>query len=115
MLSLFNRFNNKQFDAAALEMQIKRLMEDEDVSNKRGIYEYVLTGDERCLNIRTFSDKMKREAYERQNGVCVHCKKAFDIAKMEGDHLTPWSRGGATLAENCQRLCKDCNRKKAGK
>jgi hypothetical protein len=114
LYNTYNTHNNKTFDTAALETKIKSLMEDEDVSNKRGIYEYVLTGEEHCLNIRAFSDKMKREAFERQNGECPKCRKTFDITKMEGDHITPWSQGGKTTAENCQMLCKDCNRRKAG-
>jgi 5-methylcytosine-specific restriction endonuclease McrA len=90
-------------------------MEDEDVQKKSGIYEYVLTREERCLNLRAFSDKTKREVYEKQKGVCPKCKKHFDIAQMEGDHITPWHEGGKTVTENCQMLCKECNRRKSGK
>jgi len=111
----YNRFKNKAFDTAKLEERIKTLMADDDVSNKKGIYEYVLTGEERCLNIRAFSETMKRGAYERQNGICPKCKKHFAFEQMEGDHITPWCDGGKTVTENCQMLCKDCNRRKAGK
>ncbi|MDR3233367.1 MAG: DUF262 domain-containing protein [Planctomycetaceae bacterium] len=111
---LYNRHRETVFDTAVLECRIAELMEDEDVTNKKGIYEYVLTGAERCLNVRVFSDKHKREAYERQSGVCPHCKQSFAADKMEGDHITPWSQGGKTVTENCQMLCKDCNRRKAG-
>lgn len=90
-------------------------MLDEDVTNKKGIYRYLLDGDERHLNIRLFSDRMKREAYERQNGICVKCNEYFEIEEMEGDHIIPWSQGGRTIAENCQMLCKNCNRVKSGK
>jgi hypothetical protein len=65
---LYNTFKDKTLDAAALEKEIAALMQDDDVSNKKGIYEYVLDRDERHLNIRAFTDNMKREAYERQNG-----------------------------------------------
>ena len=58
---------------------------------------------------------MKREAYERQSGICVHCQKHYELEEMEADHITPWHLGGATIASNCQMLCKDCNRKKSGK
>ena len=90
-------------------------MQDDDVTNKKGIYEYILDGDENHLNIRAFTPNQKREAYERQNGICMECKKHFDIDEMEGDHITPWHFGGKTTAENCQMLCKDCNRRKGGK
>ena len=112
---LYNKFHNKQYDAQKLETSISRLMMDEDVTNKRGIYEYLLSGDERYLSIRAFTDNMKREAYERQNGVCPVCGNDFEISEMEADHITPWSQGGKTIAENCQMLCRDDNRRKSDK
>jgi len=112
---LYNGFKDKEFDSKQLEKEITKLMTDEDVTKKSGIYEYVLTRNEKYLNIRTFTDKMKREAYERQKGICKHCKKHFEIEEMEGDHIKPWSKGGKTDAKNCQMLCKDCNRTKSGK
>jgi len=98
-----------------LETTISKLMEDEDVSNKKGIYSYVLNGQEKHLNIRAFSKNQKREAYERQGGICPVCKEHFEIDEMEGDHITPWHEGGKTTAANCQMLCKDDNRRKSGK
>lgn len=76
---------------------------------------YLLTGDEKYLSIRQFSDSQKREAYERQNGICPNCKQHFEIEQMEGDHIDPWHSGGKTDAANCQMLCKHCNRLKSGK
>jgi hypothetical protein len=113
--SLYNQFKDKEFDTDTLEKRIAKLMQDDDVDRKSGIYPYVLNGDERHLNIRAFSDNMKREAYERQNGICVKCKKKFDLGEMEGDHVKPWHEGGKTNAANCQMLCKDDNRRKSGK
>jgi hypothetical protein len=112
---LYNKFKNEKFDSAKLEKEIVKLMQDEDVTKKFGIYEYVLTRNEKYLNIRTFNDKMKREAYERQKGICKKCKKHFEIEEMEADHIKPWHEGGKTIAKNCQMLCKDCNRAKSGK
>ncbi len=109
----YNRFKNNTYSASVLEEEIKRLMMDDDVTSKKGIYEYLLSGDERKLNIRSFTDNMKREAYERQNGVCPKCGKHFEITEMQGDHIKPWSQGGKTIAENCQMLCADCNRRKS--
>jgi 5-methylcytosine-specific restriction endonuclease McrA len=88
-------------------------MEDEDVSKKKGIYEYVLTRKEKHLNIRAFSPNQRREAYERQKGVCAVCKETFFLEEMEADHITPWVEGGKTTAENCQMLCKEDNRRKS--
>jgi hypothetical protein len=112
---LYNEFRDKEFNTDKLEKQIVKLMMDEDVEKKSGIYPYVLDLDERHLNIRAFSDNMKREAYERQKGVCKKCKKKFDFSEMEGDHIKPWHEGGKTDAKNCQMLCKQCNRTKSGK
>lgn len=111
---LYNKYKDKKFDGNKLETEIKNLMQDEDVSKKSGIYPYVLTRQEKYLNIRAFNDKMKREAYERQKGVCVKCGNTFDIEEMEADHIKPWHEGGKTIAENCQMLCKQDNRTKSG-
>lgn len=40
--------------------------------------------------MRAFNDKQKREAYERQSGICIHCKEYFELSEMEADHITPW-------------------------
>lgn len=112
---LFNEFKNQKHDSKKLEEEISSLMKDEDVNNKKGIYSYVLTRQERFLNIRAFTDNQKREAYERQDGICVKCGEHFDLDEMEADHITPWHEGGKTLSENCQMLCKDDNRRKSGK
>jgi hypothetical protein len=112
---LYNENKDRKFDSKKLEKQIVVLMQDEDVTKKSGIYEYLLTGSERALNIRAFSDKQKREAYERQKGICPVCKEHFEIEEMEADHITPWHEGGKTTEENCQLLCKDDNRRKSGR
>lgn len=106
---LYNSYKDVKFDTNKLEQDIVRLMQDEDVTKKPGIYEYILTCDERSLNIRSFTDNMKREAYERQDGICIKCEEKFDISEMAGDHITPWSKGGKTNADNCQMLCTRCN------
>ena len=112
---LYNEFKDQKLDPKILEQQIANLMQDEDVSNKKGIYEYALTGKERYLNIRAFTDNQKREAYERQKGICPVCTEHYEITGMEGDHITPWHLGGKTSADNCQMLCKEDNRRKSGK
>lgn len=112
---LYNDFKDQKYDPKILEQEVSKLMEDDDVGNKKGIYIYVLTRKEKFLNIRAFSPNQKREAYERQKGICVVCKEHFEIEGMEADHITPWHEGGKTSAENCQMLCKEDNRRKSGK
>lgn len=112
---LYNKFGKNPYDHQKLEKEIIRLMQDDDVTNKKGIYWYLLTGEEKHLNIRAFTDNQKREAYERQKGICVKCQQHFEFHEMEADHVTPWYEGGKTSADNCQMLCKFDNRSKSGK
>jgi len=111
---LYNNFKDKKIDATKLEVEITKLMQDEDVTKKSGIYEYVLTRQEKYLSIRAFTDKQKREAFERQKGICPKCKVEFEIDEMEADHITPWHLGGHSTSANCQMLCKHDNRIKSG-
>ncbi len=113
--TLYNQFKGDQFDSKLLETEITHLMQDEDVTKKSGIYSYVLTRNEKHLSLRTFTDKQKRESYERQQGICVKCNEHYEMHEMEADHITPWHLGGRTNAENCQMLCKQDNRIKSGK
>lgn len=111
---LYAEFKDEEIDSIKLENEIAILMSDEDVTKKKGIYAYVLTKKEKHLSIRAFSDNQKREAYEKQKGICVVCKNHFEINEMEADHITPWHDGGKTNAVNCQMLCKEDNRRKSG-
>jgi len=115
--NLHRRFGaaDLNLDPKALETEVARLMIDDDVTNKKGIYAFVLDKDERHLNIRAFSEAMKRAAYEKQGGICKICGKYFAVEEMEGDHITPWSQGGKTDKDNCQMLCKACNREKGNR
>lgn len=113
--AMFDEFGDRTYDTDGLEKQISRLMEDDEIMKKSGIYRYVLGGDERSLSFRMFDKKQKREAYERQKGICPLCGKHFELEEMEGDHITPWRDGGRTTAENCQMLCRECNRRKGSK
>lgn len=111
----FNKYGNHNYDPNELESKIIELMEDEEVQKASGIYEYLLSGDERCLSLRAFPPKIARAAYEKQKGICVKCEKYFPIEAMQADHVIPWSKGGKTEAENCQMLCADCNGRKSDK
>lgn len=110
---LYDTFKDEMFDTAKLEQEIQALMMDDDVTTKKGIYQYVLNHNEKYLSIRTFTESQKRVAYEKQKGICKKCGKRFELKEMEADHITPWSKGGKTSTENCQMLCQDCNRRKS--
>ena len=113
--TLYKNHKDEIFDYQKIDEEVKRLLLDDDVTNKKGIYPYILTRKEKHLSIRAFSDSQKLSAYERQNGICAHCKEHFELSQMEADHITPWHLGGKTISENCQMLCKNCNRQKSGK
>lgn len=107
---LYDTYHTNMYDPVAIENRITELMIDSDVTKKSGIYQYILSGDEKYLNIRVFDEAMKRSAYERQNGICPNCGNHFNINEMEGDHIIPWSHGGKTTPDNCRMLCRNCNR-----
>ena len=111
----YNAWKDSKLDANDLEQEIAQLMMDDDVTNKKGIYRYVLEHNEKYLNIRAFTESQKRAAYEKQGGICPLCGNHFEYEKMEGDHITPWHEGGKTEPANLQMLCKNCNRTKSGK
>ena len=100
---------------AELQAEIVRLQEDDEITSSVGIYNYVLTGDERKLSVRKFPDKIKLKKWKQQGGLCNMCHRPFDISDMTADHITPWSKGGKTVEGNCQILCVECNSKKSNK
>ena len=110
--SLYKQFKDGLHDTAKLEDEIKTLIVDDDVTRKKGIYQYVLIRDEKYLSIRAFTPAMRSAAYQRQTGICPKCGRHYEIGEMEADHITPWSRGGKTDAANCQLLCLEDNRRK---
>lgn len=111
----YNNHKSDKLNAATIEQEIKNLVNDDEVDSKKGIYEYLLTGNEKTLSLRTFDEKTKVKIYEKQKGICPACKKNYTIGEMEADHIIPWSNGGKTVADNCQMLCKMDNRTKGGK
>jgi 5-methylcytosine-specific restriction endonuclease McrA len=117
---LYNKYHSNTYNSSLMNTEVKRLHEDEDVQKQKGIYEFLLCKDKdpyagRLLNLRAFDKRDKMAAYSRQNGICPICGQHFEYNEMEGDHIKPWSKGGHTVLENCQMLCKDCNGKKTNK
>ena len=106
---------HERLNAATLETEIARLILDDEVEAKKGIYAYLLTDNEKTLSLRAFDDKTRAAAYERQEGVCPVCKKTYALGEMEADHIVPWSKGGKTVPDNCQMLCMRDNRTKGGR
>ncbi len=109
----YNKYEGINYDADEMEKRIQDLIDDEDITNTRGIYEYLFDGKEQHLSIRQFSGKIREAVYNRQGKTCAKCGRHFELKDMQADHIKPWSRGGRTVAENCQILCADCNRTKS--
>lgn len=116
---LYNKYHNKIYDARAIETRVNELMANEEVTDKRGVYEYILSGENEnlaCkLSKRTFSDADKRTAYERQNGICPITGAHLDIKDMQADHIIPWWKGGTTTLDNLQMISKVANARKGGR
>lgn len=112
---LYNKYKDNVYDTKLIESETARLILDDDVTNKKGIYPYILTHDEKYLSIRAFPQSIKLKVYERQEGKCAICGKHFELSDMEADHITPWVEGGKTELDNCQMLCKLDNRTKSSR
>ena len=116
---LYNRFRNNMYDTQAIEKRVNELMANEEVTDKKGVYEYILSGeneDMACkLSKRTFSEADKRTAYERQNGICPITSEYLPITEMQADHIIPWWKGGTTTLSNLQMISKTANARKGGR
>ena len=113
---LYNRYKDRSYNSNTLENDIQKLLMDDDVTNNKGIIPYILSDrtkhDEKSLSLRAFSEAQKHRAYQKQGGICPMCGKHFEYDEMQGDHIIPWSKGGRTVDENLQMLCKQCNNDK---
>lgn len=121
--TIYNKYKDITLDATEVENKVAELMADEDVTNKKGIYLYILDGDEKHLNVRAFDNKQKRIAFEQQHGYCPRCHRLhlptaglkFNApSEMQGDHMISWKHGGKTIQSNLVMLCPDCNSDKSG-
>lgn len=111
----YDDYHDKTLDTVEMAKRISTLMRDSEIQRQSGIIPYVLTGDERHLDLRGFPEDIKLAVWEQQGHICPLCGKEFDFEFMEGDHIKPWRDGGRTVIENCQMLCRECNRKKGAK
>ena len=112
---------------------MKELYESFYVKEKKGIYEYILDGcqNTKLLNVRVFDEPTKKAVYAQQTAAakekgesnCPLCAighdsnhtKIWELKDMDADHVTAWSKGGATDISNCQMLCKTHNRAKGNR
>lgn len=131
---LYKTYHTKAYSKEAVSNRVDELLGDPQITNKRGIFEYILGGeqDATLLNVRVFDEKTKKTVFTKQtkkaetDGVsnCPYCAMSNDerlmhrlwkYAEMDADHVTAWSHGGATDISNCQMLCKTHNRSKGNR
>lgn len=130
---LYEEYHNNAYNRHEVAERVKQLYGDPYVKDRRGVFEYILGGeqDKRLLNVRVFDEATKKSVYAEQTshaqaeGVsnCSYCaighdanaNKIWDIKNMDADHVTAWSKGGATSSENCEMLCKSHNRAKGNR
>lgn len=130
---LYEEHRKKGYDPKKVSAQVQELYGDPYVKNRRGIFEYILGGmkDTKLLEVRVFDDATKKSVYKTQtkdaeakdHSNCPLCaighdsnkSKIWKINEMDADHVTAWSKGGATDIKNCQMLCKTHNRAKGNK
>ena len=105
------------YDADCTKRRQQELLNDYEVKNKSGVYEYILTGEleEKYLNLRQFDKAIKRKIWNVQERKCNYCENELAFTEAHADHIKPWSEGGKTEETNCQVLCIQCNLKKSNK
>ena len=129
----YEEYHNKPYNVDAVSKRVHELYADPYVTNHKGVFEYILGGeqDASLLNIRVFDRATINRVYAKQTekakqkGVsnCPDCalqegsnsSRIWKLAEMDADHVTAWSKGGATNESNCQMLCKHHNRSKGNK
>lgn len=130
---LYEEHHGKSYDPDKMSQQVKMLAADEYVTDRRGIFEYLLSGstDAKLLNVRVFEPKVIRASYEKQTMAaqakgksnCPLCaighgankSRIYQLKEMDADHVAAWSKGGDSSAKNCQMLCITHNRAKGNR
>ena len=130
---LFEKFHSMPYDPAKVSIDVQRIYGDPYVKNRRGVFEYILNGceDSKLLDVRVFDEATKRAAYAQQTadakdkgesncplcavGHSANKNRVWEFGEMDADHVSAWSRGGETSAENCQMLCVTHNRAKGNR
>jgi hypothetical protein len=130
---LYEQHHGKSYDSKKTSDAVKKLAADDEVANRRGIFEYVLGGsiDTKLLNVRVFDEKVKKATYAKQTQAaeargesnCPLCaighdankSRTYALNEMDADHVSAWSKAGDSSAKNCQMLCVTHNRAKGNR
>lgn len=116
---LYNKYKDNNYDADTLKGEVEELGKNRAVTKNDGIIPYLLSDrtkeDERWLSIRAFDERDKLAKWGEQKHICPLCGEEFKYEEMQGDHIIPWSKGGLSIYENLQMLCRKCNNGKSNK
>jgi 5-methylcytosine-specific restriction endonuclease McrA len=130
---LYEAYHKKSYSPKKVSEEVQKLYGDPYIKNRKGIFEFILGGstDTKLLEVRVFDDATKKSSYKEQTtkaekkgeSNCPHCvighdvnkEKIWNLSEMDADHVTAWSKGGATSAKNCQMLCRTHNRAKGNR
>lgn len=130
---LYETYHKNSYNPQKVEKEVNTLLADDYITNARGIFEYILSGNTmpQLLNVRVFDENTKRKVYKKQTaeanakGIsnCPLCAQGHEANKtkiwalkdMDADHVTAWSKGGGSDISNCQLLCKTHNRAKGNR
>jgi hypothetical protein len=130
---LYEEYHNTSYNPTKVSKDVKKLYSDPYIKNRKGIFEYILGGsdDTKLLDVRVFDEATKKTVYSTQTAKaeassksnCPHCaighevnkNKIWKLSEMDADHVTAWSKNGATDIKNCQMLCKTHNRAKGNR
>ncbi|GHT82512.1 hypothetical protein FACS1894125_5130 [Actinomycetota bacterium] len=121
---LYEVYHSQAYNSTEVSDKVQKLYTDPYIKNRKGVFEYILGGsnDTRLLEVRVFDDATKQAVFKQQGGICPLCEldkrsrgKVYKLSEMDADHVTAWSKGGATDISNCQMLCKSHNRAKGNK
>lgn len=130
---LYETYRKKPYNSKTVSEEVKKLYADSYIKNRKGIFEFILGGsiDTKLLEVRVFDEATKKSKYAIQTSEaekksisnCSFCAighdsnktKIWKLAEMDADHVTAWSKGGATDTKNCEMLCKTHNRAKGNR
>lgn len=131
--NLYRKYRKNAYSKDKIARRVQSLLDDSQVTYKRGIFEFVLSGeiDTRLLNVRVFDQNTKNAVIRKQTeeakaqgisncplcaiGHDANAKRIYKETEMDADHVTAWSKGGASDISNCQMLCQTHNRAKGNR
>ena len=130
---LYETYKKQPYNPQKVSVKVRELYADSYVKNRKGVFEFILGGmtDYKLLDVRVFDEATKKSVYAKQTteaekkgtSNCPLCTighdanktKIWSLKDMDADHVSAWSKGGATDIKNCEMLCKTHNRAKGNR